>query len=445
MKKGFTLMELLAVIVILAIISLIAIPIILNIIEASRKGAKETSALGYIDAVEKYIITSEVDSEKYPNKLESGKTYCLIENSTYKDKCPDTTIYLNDFIEVKGDKPIDGYVTINGKKNVSTSNLVISDYETICNDNKCKVKDKVKLYFCEYDIGETWDFTNNVGNFTVPCSGNYKIELWGAQGKEYKTFYGGKGAYTTGKVRLQENDTFYLYIGKSGLSNKTTSYNGGGAATGGGGGSTDMRQVNGNWNSFDSLKSRIMVAAGGGGAYDRGEGYGGGNGGPGGTLQGINGASTNHTNGYGYGYGKGGTQTAGGLFYWSGPSEMTEGNYNKFSTYTNYVCGYFGAGGIGVNYQGGGGSGYYGGGGSAHGGAGGGSSFISGYTGCDAISDSSTSNNIIHTGQPNHYSGIIFNNASMKSGSEEMPTHDGQSTMIGNSGDGYAKITYLGN
>ena len=41
MKKGFTLVELLAVIVILAIILAIAIPGISNIIDSSKKGAAE--------------------------------------------------------------------------------------------------------------------------------------------------------------------------------------------------------------------------------------------------------------------------------------------------------------------------------------------------------------------------------------------------------------------
>lgn len=35
--------------------------------------------------------------------------------------------------------------------------------------------------------------------------------------------------------------------------------------SGSGGGATDVRLVGGAWNNFDSLKSRIMVAAGGGG------------------------------------------------------------------------------------------------------------------------------------------------------------------------------------
>ena len=62
MKKGFTLIELLAVIVILAIIAVIATPTILGVIEKARKGAAESSALGYIDAVEKQIMINEVDT-----------------------------------------------------------------------------------------------------------------------------------------------------------------------------------------------------------------------------------------------------------------------------------------------------------------------------------------------------------------------------------------------
>ena len=39
-----------------------------------------------------------------------------------------------------------------------------------------------------------------------------------------------------------------------------------------------------------------------------------------------------------------------------------------------------------------------------------------------------------------HYSGKIFNNSTMIAGNASMPTHDGTSTMTGNSGNGYAKV-----
>ena len=63
-NKGFTLIELLAVIVILAIIALIATPTILGVIEKTRKGASEQSALGYVDAVEMQVSLNSLDLEK---------------------------------------------------------------------------------------------------------------------------------------------------------------------------------------------------------------------------------------------------------------------------------------------------------------------------------------------------------------------------------------------
>ena len=55
-RNAFTLIELLAIIVILAIIAVITVPIILNIIEDSKKGSVQDSAYGYKDAVEKKLL-----------------------------------------------------------------------------------------------------------------------------------------------------------------------------------------------------------------------------------------------------------------------------------------------------------------------------------------------------------------------------------------------------
>ena len=83
-----------------------------------------------------------------------------------------------------------------------------------------------------------------------------------------------------------------------------------------------------------------------------------------------------------------------------------------------------------------------------------GSSFISGHNGCDAIKEESTENNIIHTGQSIHYLGIYFTNTLMIYGEgyrwtdkeEEqigMPSHSDNSIIMGNSGNGYARITIV--
>ena len=114
-NKGFTLVELLAVIVILALIALIATPIILNVINDAKKQAAKDSAYGYMDAVEKYIVSSELEDKS----IKDG-TYRVEDlNSmgvSVKGSIPD-----NGNIEIKNkevkryDIGIDGYVVSNGK------------------------------------------------------------------------------------------------------------------------------------------------------------------------------------------------------------------------------------------------------------------------------------------------------------------------------------------
>lgn len=65
----------------------------------------------------------------------------------------------------------------------------------------------------------------------------------------------------------------------------------------------------------------------------------------------------------------------------------------------------------------------------------GGSSFISGYSGCDAIAENSTENNIVHTGQSIHYSNRSFIDGVIL---------DGKSTQIEKMENGFAKITFMG-
>ena len=70
-KNGFTLIELLAIIVILAIIAVITVPIILNIIENSQKGAVKDSAFGYKDGVNKFYVSKLAQDKDYviPDKI----------------------------------------------------------------------------------------------------------------------------------------------------------------------------------------------------------------------------------------------------------------------------------------------------------------------------------------------------------------------------------------
>lgn len=275
-------------------------------------------------------------------------------------------------------------------------------------------------------------YTGGEQQFSVPANGIYRTELWGASGMSQTTEgRAGRGAYVRGDISFDAGMNLYLYVGNlPGWGNAFNSVPG--SVNGfSGGGATDLRLVNGEWHNFNSLKSRIMVAGGGGGSewpYSVG--------GDAGGLIGETGYGTDWSATLQSIRATGGTQTSGGLYNTDTGDQITPGNNGGFG-----IAGYNRES---SDYGGMGGGGYYGGASKEHSYAGGGgSSFISGHTGCDAILESSVENNIVHSNQPVHYSGYSFNNSDMKSGNETMPTHDGVSTMVGNSGDGHAKITVL--
>ena len=82
-KKGFTLVELLAVIVILAVIALISTPMIINVIEGSKKGALKDSAYGLLEAADIYYAEHVGGNKKTEFTFEDGKQ-TSIEQLGYK-------------------------------------------------------------------------------------------------------------------------------------------------------------------------------------------------------------------------------------------------------------------------------------------------------------------------------------------------------------------------
>ncbi|NEM99038.1 glycine-rich protein, partial [Pontibacter burrus] len=119
------------------------------------------------------------------------------------------------------------------------------------------------------DNKKTFNFTGSVQTFTVPVTGKYTLETWGAQGGndlKVPNQFGGRGGYSKGEVTLTAGTTLYIYVGGQGTGSTNSSW-----ASTGGGGATDIRLINGAWNNSDGLYSRIIVAGGGGGRH--GENY----------------------------------------------------------------------------------------------------------------------------------------------------------------------------
>ena len=137
-NKGFTLVELLAVIVILALIALIATPIILNVINDAKKQAAKDSAYGYMDAVEKYIVSSELEDKS----IKDG-TYSVEELNSMG-------------VSVKGSTPDNGNIEIK-EGAVKNYNLGIDGYYI--------TKDEVKK------VSTTKSFKNGTAVYYNPVSG----------------------------------------------------------------------------------------------------------------------------------------------------------------------------------------------------------------------------------------------------------------------------------
>ena len=170
-NKGFTLVELLAVIVILALVALIATPIILNVINDAKKQAAKDSAYGYMDAVEKYIVSSELEDKS----IKDG-TYSVEElNSmgvSVKGSTPDNGNIEIESGSVKGyDIEIDGYVVINGEvEKVSTTKSFKNGTAVYYNPEKgekCKSSEAVSTTGTKSGCMKWYVFNDKEGNATV--------------------------------------------------------------------------------------------------------------------------------------------------------------------------------------------------------------------------------------------------------------------------------------
>ena len=187
--KGFTLVELLAVIVILAIIALIAVPIVMNVIGNARKSAAIESFRGYMDAVEKTIIR---DSLKTTSELPSKDA-----NGCYNLKELDTKV------KVKGDKPViddEDTLCMEKGKVKSVSEVTISGYKLEYKDGKILVNGKStettkpKTYTVTYNAnggsGSMEATTNEIVANTFTRT-NYEFKEWNTKqdgtGETYTT------------------------------------------------------------------------------------------------------------------------------------------------------------------------------------------------------------------------------------------------------------------
>ena len=222
-KKGFTLIELLAVIIIIAIVALITVPVMLNIIENSKKGTFEASAYGIVSAAENY----------YSNHFLKSKGEPFIETTfTFTDGKSEKGINTKGesvgTLNFKGKIPKEGFVTINkdgetkldindGKwqatKNYKDSKITIKELNH-SQKPLMKARDRDPIEGTLYDVAfynslykddiisiEVVDHINIPDNaieeWDVSVAGNGSVMAWVTTNSDdpskYELFIGGKG------------------------------------------------------------------------------------------------------------------------------------------------------------------------------------------------------------------------------------------------------------
>ena len=283
-----------------------------------------------------------------------------------------------------------------------------------------------------------YDYFNDVETFIAPKTGRYKLEVWGAQGGDGKTSMdynqkGGYGGYSKGEVYLKENDKLYVVVGEQGKTgigdgkSRVTvigGYNGGANNLAGysystdnyfgaGGGATHIATSTGLLSDLENNKDSILIVAGGGGGsyyfllqsyYHHSVG------GSGGGFEGQDVqeyySSSDTTEGY--------KSTGGKQQVDSGNSYLIYGTFGKANAPTD-------------NGLGGGGGGFYG--GASGSGGGGGSGYIG---------NSLLTNKVMYC-----YNCTTSSKEATKTISTTC-TNKNATENCSKQGNGYAKITYLG-
>lgn len=342
-KKGFTLVELMAVLVVLIVIIFIAIRKINKSVDNSQNKSIVANAGVYIKAVSGFMNTESLNNPAY---LSGEYDISALDELG---------------ITVSGTKPDGGYVVVSNA-DVAMACLIYNDKYVLYSSGT--ITDPKDGDCSSSSASKEFSYTGKEEVFNVAFSGYYKLEVWGAQGGTVNysngTSTGGYGGYSVGDVYLNAGDKLYVNVGGSGSQNSVANgsvqsggYNGGGVnqrdswglgATGGG--ATHIAKKTGLLSTLSGNVSSILIVAGGGGAggienNNNRRSFGGNAGG----FKGNSGSTPSCSDGPG----AGGTQTEGSGF---GTGNTSGGGWYG-SAGGGFYGGKFGCGG-------GGGSGYIG-------------------------------------------------------------------------------------
>ena len=190
-KMGFTLIELIAVLVIMAIIALIVTPLVLNIIRKARISADKRSVDAYGRSIEYAIATYLLDTGNFPTSIS------------------DLTI------EYSGDEVVCSTTQLNSDSSVYLTGCTVAgrsvDYAYGTD------KTPTAPTYTAYSIGDTVTY-NNVNYYVIENSDTTQstVTLLKAEpltAEEITTYSNGTGANTNGNGGMQYHSSSNVYDG----------------------------------------------------------------------------------------------------------------------------------------------------------------------------------------------------------------------------------------
>ncbi|MBR5662861.1 MAG: InlB B-repeat-containing protein [Bacilli bacterium] len=287
-KKGFTLTELLAVVLILVLFSVMAFTLVTKITERSRMRAfiKEANVFAK-GAINKYyndkMLDESLRDDLYNGTVNGKVCYSITDNILGKYVVKDKKVKYSGSVEVCYADDCTYQTRLwftNGKGFYINGESIIKDEDDIDftsieeNFNSCGF-DTIGSYKGTPTVA-LFEYTGDEQRLTILKDGYYRLEGWGAQGGNYAIHLGGYGAYAHGEVYLKKGDVLYINVGGQGVTDCKGGckggYNGGGSSPSSwssGGGATSFALNSGTVDKLGGPKL-LLVASGGGGASSTG-------------------------------------------------------------------------------------------------------------------------------------------------------------------------------
>ena len=233
-NKGFTLIELISVIILMGVIALITVPIIKDTIESAREKNFKNSALGLIEAANEYYLNSKLTGDYFEEiefKVNNGKMISGNKELSFNGKVPVGDSYVK--IKANGDVAInitDGefyavkdYDEIGASIGTSEDTALlreelskkIAELEKIVIDNKNELDNKIENNKTSILNLTNKENSNNVFLKTYPVGSIYIS----TSSTNPSTIYGGTWErYGQGKtlVGLNESESEFSTVNKIG-------------------------------------------------------------------------------------------------------------------------------------------------------------------------------------------------------------------------------------